>query len=624
MRTMQKLLCGGILMFIFMTLGVYAQYVVNFEGAGETKAGYASGNVNLSGLDWNLTETLIGTSTADKKNGVRSARMRTNEVAALTMLEDLSTGLGNISFLHAKYGTDGNSEVTLEYSIDAGVSWITVAAVPVTTDTLISYSTNLNVEGSARIRIRKTSGGPTARPNIDDITITPFSASGFFVSLDKSDGFVITGGAEQVITASVIGGTEPYDFAWTSSLSATHYTASGNEFTVLASAPVGNYSVTVTVTDDESEEASSSIDFSIVPQYTINISTANGTVTTSPEGAAIAGATVTVTATPDAGFYRSALTVVGDVSEESISLTGTTFTMPAEAVTVTAVFSPYVLPEGVLLGWEVQGLGTESSVSSIANVSGLLPSTISIENSSLIATSGANALNINNWSTNGTLQEAIADESYYEFSVSAVSGNTFDIDQIAWRIVRSSGGPNTFALLSSVGGFADTAIIGSVLTYTNTSAASLNPAFEDVGIAGQTQVTFRVYGWGALGTSGSARITDGGNFGGATAPGLDFAVFGSVDGEGPGPDPDAVEVTGFTVVGGNPAATFTAVAGRSYYLVYTTDLTAITTVTPPVLGQWQVAASITDATAGIQTLTDTSATDAARFYGILETLSPLP
>jgi hypothetical protein len=36
-------------------------YFVNFEGQGETKPGYASGTVTLSGIDWNLTEVLIGT-----------------------------------------------------------------------------------------------------------------------------------------------------------------------------------------------------------------------------------------------------------------------------------------------------------------------------------------------------------------------------------------------------------------------------------------------------------------------------------------------------------------------------------------------------------------------------------
>ncbi len=60
----------------FLHTKVEAQYFIDFEGPGETKTGYASGTVNLSGLDWNMTEALIGTLDADWKNGERSARLR--------------------------------------------------------------------------------------------------------------------------------------------------------------------------------------------------------------------------------------------------------------------------------------------------------------------------------------------------------------------------------------------------------------------------------------------------------------------------------------------------------------------------------------------------------------------
>ncbi|MDO8898186.1 MAG: hypothetical protein Q7V19_11085, partial [Bacteroidales bacterium] len=43
---------------------VWGQYIVNFDGVGETKPAYASGSVTLSGISWNMTEALIGTEVA--------------------------------------------------------------------------------------------------------------------------------------------------------------------------------------------------------------------------------------------------------------------------------------------------------------------------------------------------------------------------------------------------------------------------------------------------------------------------------------------------------------------------------------------------------------------------------
>lgn len=62
----------------------------------------------------------------------------------------------------------------------------------------------------------------------------------------------------------------------------------------------------------------------------------HGTVTVS-ESQAPEGATVTVTATPDAGYALATLSVTGD-DRTAIAVNGDTFTMPAQAVTVSATF----------------------------------------------------------------------------------------------------------------------------------------------------------------------------------------------------------------------------------------------------------------------------------------------
>lgn len=63
MKNVKFLLNGVFFIFLISIFAqkVEAQYFIDFEGPGETKTGYASGTVNLSGLDWNMTEALIGT-----------------------------------------------------------------------------------------------------------------------------------------------------------------------------------------------------------------------------------------------------------------------------------------------------------------------------------------------------------------------------------------------------------------------------------------------------------------------------------------------------------------------------------------------------------------------------------
>jgi hypothetical protein len=560
---MQKLLCGGILMFIVMTLGVHAQYVVNFEGAGETKTGYGSTNVNLSGLSWNLTEALIGTADADFKNGARSARFRGYATSSMTMLEDLSAGIGTIAFVYRRYGTDTQVPHVVEYSIDQGASWIQAGeefTAPASTEVQTFFET-VNVEDPARIRIRSITDNTTSnrRFNIDDITITAFGVSGFSASLDKSDGFVVPEGIQQIITASAIGGAEPYDFEWSSSLGSTHFTASGNEFTILASAPVGDYSVTVTVTDNDSEEANSSISFSVVPQYAINISTANGTVTTSPEGTAIAGATVTITATPNTGYVLGEISVVG-ADSEPIDLTGNTFTMPAQAVTVSVTFEEISAPPG-LLAWFV---ASSANTNALVQPPAFLETGLSLDDDGITGTGPANVLlktPTTIWSNELHYAHVAGTGAYagergdngFVLTINALEGATFSLSSISFRHRATSTGPGLVGVKVNGVEFAGTgsAVTTAIGTYES----------EDLGLAELTQAIIYIQGWNSPGTgNGEFQIND-------------IRIAGVVDGEGPGPDPEQAEITGFTRSGADFVITFTGEVGATYQLEYTADLT---------------------------------------------------
>ncbi|MDZ4182263.1 MAG: endonuclease [Candidatus Cloacimonadaceae bacterium] len=165
--------------FVLMTATIIGgQYIVNFEGAGETKLAYASGTVNLSGIDWNLTETLIGTDAADWKNGLRSTRLRGYAASAISMLANKANGLGTLSFQYRRYGTDVQVDWKVEYSTDNGLTWLQAGEVftAPATDDVQTFSEELNLSGSVRIRIKRAtdSGSSNRRLNIDDITLTDF------------------------------------------------------------------------------------------------------------------------------------------------------------------------------------------------------------------------------------------------------------------------------------------------------------------------------------------------------------------------------------------------------------------------------------------------------------------
>jgi len=157
---------------------VNAQYSVNFEGEGEVKTAYASGNVTLSGLEWNMTEVLIGTLDADWKNGERSARLRGYGTSVMSMVQNKPNGIGEVSFYYRRYGTDVQVDWKVEYSANNGSTWTQIGntfTAPASNDVQF-FSELVNVEGNVRIRIKRATEDGTAnrRLNIDDILISDF------------------------------------------------------------------------------------------------------------------------------------------------------------------------------------------------------------------------------------------------------------------------------------------------------------------------------------------------------------------------------------------------------------------------------------------------------------------
>ena len=181
-------------------------YVVDFEDA--TKSSYVPGNVDLNGISWNLNQAVTGDLAEDRKNGTKSARVRSNETVnssgMLTMNADTNMGLSAITFLHARYGGDAAASGRADYSTNGGASWISAGTFDVTTTDLTLFTaTNLNVAGHVRVRVVKTSGA--TRYNIDDITLHPYSMSPSFVGGYSNR--VVTGATSVAVTGLTAGVT---------------------------------------------------------------------------------------------------------------------------------------------------------------------------------------------------------------------------------------------------------------------------------------------------------------------------------------------------------------------------------------------------------------------------------
>ena len=325
------------------------QYIVDFEDA--TKGTYASGTVSLGGKNWDMTEAMVGGSeTADWKIGEKNARMRGYGTSSMTMLEDLTTGLGTISFQYRRYGTDSQVDWMVEYSSNGGTSWTQIGSsfTAPASDDVQTFSQAVNVGGNVRVRIKRAteSGTTNRRLCIDNITMTASGPAEFGVTFDRPNGFEVEEGVATLITATAANGVAPYSYSWTTTMGVGDYLASDNTFAVSGTAPVGSFSATVVATDSDSpaKSVTNSIAFSVVappPKYAISIVTnapANGTVTTTPATEAVAGATVTVNATPVSGYAVASIVVNGG----AVTVTGNTFAMPAGPATVTVTFEEFV------------------------------------------------------------------------------------------------------------------------------------------------------------------------------------------------------------------------------------------------------------------------------------------
>ncbi len=183
-------------------------YLIDFEGALDTKPYDRSGQMYFSDREWTLDRVLIETDPANVINGSRSALLRGGGDPSSMIMENLkSCGAGTISFNARSLGNDPQASWvvkychTEEYPGAPTQVWHSLGTFSATTGGGIhTFGPNITKE-QIRICIERTSVGPDII--VDDIKITDYC--------DFYNGEPKTVGTDMQNTVTIIGGHGNYD-----------------------------------------------------------------------------------------------------------------------------------------------------------------------------------------------------------------------------------------------------------------------------------------------------------------------------------------------------------------------------------------------------------------------------
>ena len=319
---------------------------------------YAAGTSTVSGVVLVHSGALRGTTTNDHFNGTAAARVRYQSASPgfFATANAFAQPIAKIVFRHADFGADNTATFKVQVGAD-GVAWTDVGLFDPASTNLVEATAAAIPPNMTYFRFIAT-GGEDDRVNVDDVGIY-FGAPTFAVDFDRPSGFVVPEGASATVTAAAAYGTAPYGYAWSSTLAGDHYAANGAAFGILATAPTGSYSATVVATDsaEPPQTATNTVYFNVAGAFPIAIAApTNGTVATDPAAAAAAGATVTILATPAAGYVVDAIAVV-DAALEPVPVVGNAFAMPASAVTVTVTFKKAETVGALIISQYYEGSG---------------------------------------------------------------------------------------------------------------------------------------------------------------------------------------------------------------------------------------------------------------------------
>jgi hypothetical protein len=133
-----------------------------------------------------------------------------------------------------------------------------------------------------------------------------------------------------------------------------------------------------------------------------------------------------------------------------------------------------------------------------------------------------NAFLASGWTIGGTVGDAVANNDYFSFVITADTGYTLTLTNFSVFLNRSPTGPTNFTLRSSADGFS-----ADIATWVRTGTTA---GWEStpLSISGLNSVEFRLYGYQAGSSPGTARVAESGAAGLGPDRALDAGIFGSV------------------------------------------------------------------------------------------------
>ena len=147
---------------------------------------------------------------------------------------------------------------------------------------------------------------------------------------------------------------------------------------------------------------------------------------------------------------------------------------------------------GTLASWDFTGQpGSQVSTAATSTAPGMTASVVS-RSAALMASSGTNSINSNNWPTAAQLDTT----RYYTLAVTPAAGCMLSLTSMAVDASASATGPTAVAVATSADAFAQTVSLST----TNPSKPTLS-----VSKAGGA-VELRIYGYSASATAGTLRL----------------------------------------------------------------------------------------------------------------------
>lgn len=142
------------------------EVIETWEGC--STGGYWTQEVQGAAFKWDFNNAGLYARENDHWNGSLGCCFGKNTNSSITMNEDVHNGVSKVTFYAAKYGSDANATLQVQYSTNGGSTWTTLTTCTLN-GTWQQYTFDMDVTGNVRFKFQQTAG---SRLNIDDIAIT--------------------------------------------------------------------------------------------------------------------------------------------------------------------------------------------------------------------------------------------------------------------------------------------------------------------------------------------------------------------------------------------------------------------------------------------------------------------